>query len=85
MSHIAQPITDNDIIIAKEVMKTMGYGYVVEAVENHFDMKESYVHSFKDSSQFSQAFVDDLLDCLSLSFEQNQRILAENDLQDVFK
>ena len=39
---------------------------------------------FENSRQFSEAYVDDLLDCLGVAHEQNVRILQEHDLADVF-
>ena len=44
----------------------------------------SNLNSFKDSKKFSNAYVDDFLDCLNVAHEQNLQILAENDLGDVF-
>ena len=81
---IEQDCTDVHVILAKEVLKSQGLGYVVETVENHADTT-SYVTSFNDSAPFSKAYTEDLLDCLSVAFEQNRRVLAENDLSDVFK
>ena len=60
-----------------------GQGYVVEAIEQHYDVT-SYLTSFTDSKQFCNAYADDLLDCLGVAQEQNTRILNDNDLSDVF-
>ena len=68
IDHIAVPISDIDVIKAKENLKADGYGYVVEAIENHFNLK-SYIFSFNDSAQFSNAYTDDLLDCINVAFE----------------
>ena len=57
-------------------------GYVVEAVENHSDTK-TYCTSFEDSTKFSNAYTEDLLDCLNISFEQSKRVLNDIDLSDV--
>ncbi|TNV82223.1 hypothetical protein FGO68_gene9451 [Halteria grandinella] len=51
---------------------------------NHFDLA-SYKTQFRDSAIFSKAYVDDMLDCLSVSFEQNVRLLNEHDLGDCLK
>ena len=50
--HIAEEVDDHDVLMAKELLKLEGKGYVVEAVENHFKLKD-YVTSFKDSADFS--------------------------------
>ena len=65
------------------MLKLNGQGYVVEAIENHYNI-DSYLTSFKDSALFSKAYVDDLLDCLGVAHEQNQKLLQEHDLSDVF-
>ena len=75
------PISDVNVIAAKETLKTMGKGYVVEAVENHFDIT-NYTTSFADSSQFTEAYVDDLLDCIDIATKQNIRLLNSFDLSD---
>ena len=67
--------------MAKEALKSIGEGYVVEAIENHYDLN-NYCTSFKDSAAFSKAYVDDMLGCLGVAFEQNLRILQEHDLAD---
>jgi hypothetical protein len=56
------------------MLKLNGQGYVVEAIENHYNI-DSYLTSFKDSALFSKAYVDDLLDCLGVAHEQNQKLL----------
>ena len=71
------------MLVAKELLKMQGKGHVVEAIEQHYDVK-SYLTEFEDSKLFSAAYVDDLLDCLGVAHEQNVRILNENDLSDVF-
>ena len=57
-------------MMAKEVLKLKGDGYVVEAIENHFKT-DSYLLEFEDSYKFSEAYVDDLLDCLGVAHQQN--------------
>ena len=84
LSYVAQDCDDLHAILAKEQLKKDGLGYVVEAVENHADTK-TYCTSFDDSTMFSQAYTDDLLDCLSVAFEQNKRVMGEHDLADIFK
>ena len=76
-------VDDSHVLMAKELLKLEGKGYVVEAVEQHYDI-DSYRTGFGDSSQFSKAYLDDLLDCLGAAREQDVKILAENDLNDVF-
>ena len=76
------PLHDIHVLIAKEYLKTDGKGYVVEAVENHYDL-ENYCTSFKDSAQFSRAYLEDLAEALDVAKEQNNRILNEHDLADV--
>ena len=83
LNYVAVPLHDMHVLLAKELLKADGKGYVVEAIEQHYDIA-SYLTSFKDSNQFSTAYVDDLLDCLHVAHEQNVQILAENDLGDVF-
>ena len=39
LDHINVPIHDFHSVIAKEILKNEGKGHVVEAVENHFDIK----------------------------------------------
>lgn len=69
------------VVLAKEILKSIKKGYVVEAIENHYDLK-SYKTAFKDSSLFSDAYVDDILEALPVAFEQNVKLLNEHDLAD---
>ena len=62
------PVHDYHVIVAKEVLKSEGQGHVVQAIENHYNL-DSYYTSFKDSSLFSKAYIDDALDCLGVAFE----------------
>ena len=80
---VAVAVGDEHVLLAKEMLKAEGNGHVVEAVEQHFDVK-SYITSFENSEQFCKAYTDDLLDCLGVAREQNVRLLAEHDLSDVF-
>ena len=84
LSYVAQTCDDLHAILAKEQLKKKGLGHVVEAVENHADTT-TYCTSFADSTKFSAAYTDDLLDCLGVAFEQNKRVLGDHDLADVFK
>ena len=68
MNHFLVPLHDFHAIIAKEYLKSSGKGYIVEAVENHLDL-DSYTTSFKDSSLFSKAYVDDMLEALGIAWE----------------
>ena len=68
LDEVLQEIDDSHVIIAKEQLKSEGKGYIVEAIENHYEMKD-YITSFKDSSKFSAAYVDDMLDCLSVAWD----------------
>ena len=77
------PVSDCDVVLAKELLKLNGQGYVVEAIEQTYQL-DSYRTEFKDSGAFSRAYTDDLLDCLGIVNEQNVKILGENDLSDVF-
>ena len=81
INHFMVAVDDSHVIVAKELLKSIGKGYVVEAIENHFEMKD-YMTSFKDSSKFSAAYVDDMLDCLNVAFDQNSKILNEHNLSD---
>ena len=83
LSCIAMPVHDSHVMIAKELLKLQGQGHVVEAVEQHWQIK-NYMTKFETSHQFCEAYVDDLLDCLSVAHEQNVRLLSEHDLSDVF-
>ena len=81
LSTIEVRVCDSHVILAKELLLAADKGYVVEAVEQHWKIS-SYVTKFESSKQFSEAYVDDLLDCLGVAREQNVRLLAENDLAD---
>ena len=83
LSYFNVGLDDSHVLLAKEMLKIQGKGYVVEAIEQHYDLN-TYLTVFGDSKQFSAAYTDDLLDCLGVAHEQNVRILAENDLGDVF-
>ena len=82
--HIAVPLHDVHAMMAKELLKLKGEGYVVEAMENHYDI-DSYLTQFEDCQQFCEAYVDDLLDCLGIAQQQNSRLLNEFDLADTLK
>ena len=77
-------IDDFHVIYAKELLKTSGKGYVVEAVENHFDIT-SYATSFEDSAKFTEAYVDDMLDSIDIATKQNQKLLSKYDLGECLK
>ena len=81
LDHFLVPLHDFHAILAKEWLKSIDQGYVVEAIENHYDI-DSYTTGFKDSSTFSKAYVDDMLDCLNVAFEQNNKLLNDYDLAD---
>ena len=81
LNHFMVPVHDFHAIMAKETLKSLKLGYIVEAIENHYDL-QTYKTQFKDSSLFSKAYVDDMLDCLGVAFEQNARLLNEYDLSD---
>ena len=83
LSYFNVALNDEHVLVAKELLKMSGKGYVVEAIEQHYDVT-SYLTAFADSNLFSKAYTDDLLDCLGVAREQNVRILSENDLSDVF-
>ena len=68
LNHFCVPVHDFHVILAKETLKSMDQGYVVEAIENHYDL-QNYITSFKDSSVFSKAYVDDMLDSLGVAYE----------------
>ena len=84
LHYFCVPVHDFHVVLAKETLKSSGQGYVVEAIENHYDL-ENYITSFKDSSNFSKAYVDDMLDSLGVAYEQNVRLLNEFDLSDALK
>ena len=81
VGYICQEVDDFHIMMAKENLKASGKGYVVEQIDNHYD-SENFVFKFEDSSTFCRAYVDDLLDCLGVTHEQNSRLLREHDLAD---
>ena len=76
-------VDDSHVMIAKELLKLQGKGYVVEQIEQHYDI-DSYRTRFGDSAQFCRAYTDDLLDCLGTAREQDVRLLNETDFSDVF-
>ena len=39
ISSFMLPLHDYNVLVAKEILKSIGKGYVVEAVENHFNIK----------------------------------------------
>ena len=75
------PLHDADVLVAKEILKMNGKGFIVEAIENHYDLF-NYKTQFKDSALFSKAYLEDLGTCLNVAQEQNTRILNEFDLSD---
>ena len=81
LNFISVPVHDFHAIIAKEYLKSTKKGYIVEAIENHYDLSD-YCTSFRDSSLFSNAYIDDILDTLPVAFEQNVKLLNEYDLAD---
>ena len=76
-------VNDSHAMIAKEMLKLEGKGYVVEAIEQHYDI-DSYRTKFTDSALFCTAYTDDLLECLGAAREQDVKLLSENDFSDVF-
>ena len=84
INYVGVPVSDVHVVMAKELLKLRGDGYVVEAVEQNANVT-SYITSFADSTQFCEAYVDDLLDCLGVAHEQNVQLLAEHDLADALK
>ena len=83
LTYFNVPLHDSHAMIAKELLKLSGQGYVVEAIENNYEI-DSYLTQFRDSSLFSKAYVDDLLECLGVAHEQNVKLLSEHDFSDVF-
>ena len=79
--HVGVQLDDSHAMVAKEMLKVEGNGYVVEAIEQHYNLT-NYITRFNDSQQFCEAYVDDLLDCLGVAHEQNKQLLAEHDLAD---
>ena len=84
LENIAVAIDDSHVILAKQQLMANNLGYVVEAVENHADTT-TYCTSFEDSTMFTKAYTDDLMNCLGVAWNENRRIMAEHDLQDVWK
>ena len=68
LSYFALPLSDVDVVLAKESLKLHGLGHVVEAVEQHWKIN-TYCTAFGTSKQFCEAYVDDLLDCLGVAHE----------------
>ena len=81
LGYMNVPIHDIHSMVAKEILKTQGLGYIVEAVENHFNIND-YQTKFECSNEFSETYVDDMLDCLDLVARQDQSILAKYNLGD---
>ena len=79
--YVAQNIADYHAILAKQTLRAKGLGHVVEAVEQHSDTT-TYCTSFADSTKFSNAYTEDLLDCLDVAFNQSKRVLNDIDLSD---
>uniref|UniRef100_A0A7S3JLY8 Uncharacterized protein n=1 Tax=Euplotes harpa TaxID=151035 RepID=A0A7S3JLY8_9SPIT len=77
-------LNDFHVIFAKEYLKTVGKGYVVEAVENHFDITK-YTTDFEDSHSFTEAYIDDMLDSIDIVSRQNIKLLNTYDLADCLK
>ena len=84
LSYVCEDVSDLHVIMAKENLKETGLGYVVEAIENHADTN-TFCTSFSDSGPFSRAYTEDMLDCLSVAFEQHKRAMTEVDLADALK
>ena len=83
LEHICVPVKDQNVVMAKEMLMIEGKGYVVEAIEQHYDITD-YRTSFESSAEFSAAYADDLLDCLGVAQSENKRLLDEHDFSDVF-
>ena len=84
ITYVADDCDDVHVIIAKENLKAQGLGYVVEAVENHADTT-TYATSFEHCGPFCKAYSEDLLDCLTVGFEQNKRAMTDIDLADALQ
>ena len=82
--YVAVPLGNEHAMVAKEILKVKGDGYVVEAMENHYEI-DSYLTAFADCNQFCEAYVDDLLDCLGIAQSQNAQLLNNFDLADCLK
>ena len=86
MSCITVPINIGTAIAARELLKDEGHGNVVEVVENHYEFKEEgFITKFEDSTHFSQAYLDDMLEALPVAWKQNQRLLSQFDLADCLR
>ena len=84
IANYAVGINDAHAILAKEYLKSVGKGYVVETIENHADITK-YTIGFDDSISFCEAYVDDMLDCIDIAARQNQKILNKYDLSDCLR
>ena len=84
LNYVGVECNDMHAILAKERLREKGLGYIVEAIENHADTT-TYCTSFGDSAEFSNAYSEDLLDCLSVAFDQQKRVLNDCDLADVMQ
>jgi len=84
LNYFGVPLKDTHVVLAKEYLKDSNMGYVVEVIENYFEI-DSYKTKFEDSSAFSKAYVDDLLECLDVAFKENVRLLSEHDLADCLR
>ena len=69
LSYVGVEISDMHAILAKERLREKGMGYIVETIENHQNTT-TYCTSFADSAEFSKAYTEDLLDSLSVAFDQ---------------
>ncbi|CDW91197.1 UNKNOWN [Stylonychia lemnae] len=78
---VVSPLHDFHAVLAKEILKSSGKGYVVEAIENHYDLA-TYKTEFKDCTQYCRAYIEDLAEALGVAHEQNSRILNEHDLSE---
>merc|ERR1712010_200493 len=74
LSTVNIPLSDIHAIMAKESLKAKGLGYVVETVENHVNTT-TYCTKFEDSTAFSAAYMEDLLDCLGVAFNQRKSVM----------
>ena len=78
LMHVGVHVHDGHVLMAKGALMMNGDGYVVEAIEQHYDL-ETYITEFQDSKQFCDAYVDDLLDCLGVAHQQNTYLLGQHD------
>ena len=81
LSYVGVEIGDIHALLAKQALRAKGQGYIVEAVENHADTT-TYATKFENSMKFSNAYTEDLLDCLDVAFNQSKRVLNDIDLSD---